>query len=207
MQPIDVVMDAGPVIAVLVVEKVEDALPLARALVAGGVRTLEITLRTAAALPAIEAIAGEVENALVGAGTVLFPADARAAKAAGAGFAVSPGLIPDLAKSCRDEGLPLLPGVATASEIMAGLELGFDRFKFFPAETSGGAAAVKAFAGPFASVRFCPTGGVTLDNAPGYLALPNVACVGGSWIAPADAVRAGDWSRIEGLAREAAALA
>jgi len=207
MQPIDVVMDAGPVIAVLVVERVEDALPLARALVAGGVRTLEITLRTAAALPAIEAIAGEVENALVGAGTVLFPADARAAKAAGAGFAVSPGLIPDLARSCRDEGLPLLPGVATASEIMAGLELGFDRFKFFPAETSGGAAAVKAFAGPFAKVRFCPTGGITLANAPGYLALPNVACVGGSWIAPADAVRAGDWSRIEGLAREAAALA
>lgn len=207
MQPIDVVMDAGPVIAVLVVEKVEDALPLARALVAGGVRTLEITLRTAAALPAIEAIAGEVENALVGAGTVLFPADARAAKAAGAGFAVSPGLIPDLASACRDEGLPLLPGVATASEIMAGLELGFDRFKFFPAETSGGAAAVKAFAGPFAKVRFCPTGGITLANARDYLALPNVACVGGSWIAPADAIRSGDWGRIEALAREAAALA
>jgi len=207
MQPIDVVMKAGPVIAVLVVERAEDALPLARALVAGGVTTLEITLRTAAALDAIRAIAGEVENALVGAGTVLFPADAKAAKAAGAGFAVSPGLIPDLAKACRHEGLPLLPGVATASEIMAGLELGFDRLKFFPAETSGGAAAVKAFAGPFAKVRFCPTGGITPANAPDYLRLPNVDCVGGSWLAPADAVRAGDWGRIEALARGAAALA
>jgi 2-dehydro-3-deoxyphosphogluconate aldolase/(4S)-4-hydroxy-2-oxoglutarate aldolase len=194
------------VIAVLVVERAEDAVPLARALTAGGVRTLEITLRTAAALDAIRAIAEEVEDVLVGAGTVLFPADARAAKAAGAGFAVSPGLTPDLAQAARDHGLPLLPGVATASEIMAGLELGFDRFKFFPAETAGGAAAVKAFAGPFARARFCPTGGITPSNAADYLALGNVACVGGSWLAPAEAVRAGDWARIEALARAAAAL-
>lgn len=207
MQPIDVVMDAGPVIAVLVIARAEDAVPLARALVAGGVSALEVTLRTPAALDAIARIAGEVENALVGAGTVLSPADARAAKAAGAGFAVSPGLTGDLAKAAHDEGLPLLPGVATAGEIMAGLELGLSRFKFFPAETSGGAAAVKAFAGPFANLRFCPTGGITPANAASYLALPNVACVGGSWLAPAEAVEAGDWGRIERLAREAAALA
>ena len=207
MQPIDAVMNAGPVIAVLVVERAEDAVPLARALVAGGVTALEVTLRTPAALDAIARIAAEVENALVGAGTVLRPADARAAKAAGAGFAVSPGLIGDLAVAARDEGLPLLPGVTTASEIMAGLDLGLSRFKFFPAETSGGAAAVKAFSGPFPAIRFCPTGGITPANAPDYLALPNVACVGGSWLAPAEAVRAGDWGRIERLAHEAAALA
>ena len=207
MQPIDAVMNAGPVIAVLVVERAEDAVPLARTLVAGGVTALEVTLRTPAALDAIARIAAEVENALVGAGTVLRPADARAAKAAGAGFAVSPGLIGDLAVAARDEGLPLLPGVTTASEIMAGLDLGLSRFKFFPAETSGGAAAVKAFSGPFPAIRFCPTGGITPANAPDYLALPNVACVGGSWLAPAEAVRAGDWGRIERLAHEAAALA
>ncbi len=206
MQPIDAVLNSGPVIAVLVIDRVEDAVPLARALAAGGVRALEVTLRTPAALGAIERIAGEVEDVLVGAGTVLSPADARAARSAGSGFAVSPGLTPDLAAAARDEGLPFLPGVATASEIMSGLELGLDRFKFFPAETSGGAAAVKAFAGPFAAIRFCPTGGITPGNAAAYLGLPNVACVGGSWLAPAEAVKAGDWGRIEALARAASAL-
>ncbi len=207
MQPIDAVLACGPVIAVLVIERVEDAVPLARALAAGGVRALEVTLRTPAALGAIERIAGEVENVLVGAGTVLRPADAKAAKAAGSGFAVSPGLTSDLAQAARDQGLPFLPGVATASEIIAGLELGLDRFKFFPAETSGGAPAVKALFGPFADIRFCPTGGITPQNTSSYLALPNVVCVGGSWLAPADAVKAGDWARIEALARAASALA
>jgi 2-dehydro-3-deoxyphosphogluconate aldolase/(4S)-4-hydroxy-2-oxoglutarate aldolase len=207
MQLIDAVLNAGPVIAVLVVEDAAQAAPLARALAAGGVRVLEITLRTPAALGAIERIAGEVENVLVGAGTVLTPADARAARNAGAGFAVSPGLTQDLAQGVRDQGLPLLPGVATASELMGGLELGFNRFKFFPAEASGGAATLKALGGPFAAVRFCPTGGVTPGNAAGYLALPNVACVGGTWLAPADLVKAGDWDRISDHARAAAALA
>ena len=207
MQPIDAVLACGPVIAVLVIEDVQDAVPLARALAAGGVRALEVTLRTPAALGAIERIAGEVENVLVGAGTVLRPADAKAAKAAGSGFAVSPGLTSDLAQAARDQGLPFLPGVATASEIIAGLELGLDRFKFFPAETSGGAPAVKALFGPFADIRFCPTGGITPQNTSSYLALPNVVCVGGSWLAPADAVKAGDWGRIETLARAASALA
>ena len=207
MQPIDAVLACGPVIAVLVIEDVQDAVPLARALAAGGVRALEVTLRTPAALSAIERIAGEVENVLVGAGTVLRPADAKAAKAAGSGFAVSPGLTSDLAQAARDQGLPFLPGVATASEIIAGLELGLDRFKFFPAETSGGAPAVKALFGPFADIRFCPTGGITPQNTSSYLALPNVVCVGGSWLAPADAVKAGDWGRIETLARAASALA
>lgn len=207
MQPIDAVMGAGPVIAVLVIERAEDAVPLANALAAGGVRVLEVTLRTPAAVGAIERIAGEVENVLVGAGTVLNPALAKAAKAAGSGFAVSPGLTSDLAAATRDLGLPLLAGVATASEVMAGLELGLSRFKFFPAETSGGAAAVKAFAGPFADVRFCPTGGITSQNAPAYLSLPNVACVGGSWLAPPDAIRAGDWRRVQDLARGASTLA
>lgn len=206
MLPIDAVMTAGPVIPVLVIERAEDAVPLARALLAGGVRTLEITLRTPVALEAIRRIAAEVEGALVGAGTVLNVRDLQAAKAAGATFAVSPGLTEALAHASGHEGLPLLPGVATGSEIMLGLDLGLTRFKFFPAETSGGAPAVKAFGGPFARVRFCPTGGITTKNAADYLGLPNVVCVGGSWLAPADAVEAGDWARIEGLAREAAGL-
>ena len=205
MATIDEVMAAGPVIPVLVIARAEDAVPLARALLAGGVRTLEVTLRTPAALDAIRRIAAEVEGALVGAGTVLNPKDLDAARDAGATFAVSPGLTDALARASA--GFPLLPGVATGSEIMRGLEHGLTRFKFFPAETSRGAAAVKAFAGPFAAVRFCPTGGISLANARDYLSLPNVACVGGSWLAPAEAVRDGDWGRIEALAREAAVLA
>jgi len=205
MATIDEVMAAGPVIPVLVIERAEDAVPLARALLAGGVRTLEVTLRTPAALDAIRRIAAEIEGALVGAGTVLNAKDLDAAREAGATFAVSPGLTDALAGAAA--GFPLLPGVATGSEIMRGLEHGLTRFKFFPAETSGGAAAVKAFAGPFAAVRFCPTGGIGLANAKSYLSLANVVCVGGSWLAPAEAVRDGDWGRIEVLAREAAALA
>ena len=206
MQPIDAVMAAGPVIPVLVIDDADHAVPLAQALLSGGVRTLEVTLRTPAALDAIRRIAGEVEGATVGAGTVLSPADVEAALGAGARFAVSPGLTPDLARAAAGADLPLLPGVATGSEIMRGLELGLTRFKFFPAETSGGAAAVKAFAGPFAQVRFCPTGGITPANAPAYLALDNVACVGGSWLAPPEAVAAGDWARVAALARKASAL-
>lgn len=203
---VEAVMKSGPVIPVLTIRRAEDAVPLARALTAGGVRMLEVTLRTPAALDAIRRIAGEVEDAVVGAGTVLTDADLDRALDAGAAFAVSPGLTTDLALAARARGAALLPGVATGSEIMRALELGFDRLKFFPAETSGGPAALKAFAGPFLQPRFCPTGGVTAATAPAWLALPNVDCVGGSWLAPDDAVAAGDWERITDLARAAAAL-
>ena len=206
MQSIEAVMTAGPVIPVLVIARAEDAVPLARALMAGGVRTLEITLRTPAALEAIRRVAGEVEGALVGAGTVLNAADFRAAAGAGATFVVSPGLTEGVARASAESGVPLLPGVATGSEIMTGLELGLTRFKFFPAETSGGAAAVKAFGGPFRGVEFCPTGGITTANAAAYLSLSNVLCVGGSWLAPPEAVRDGDWARITDLARAASTL-
>lgn len=203
---IDEVLNLGPVIPVLVIARIEDAVPLASALVAGGVRVLEVTLRTSVALEAIRRIAGEVEGAVVGAGTVLEPSQIDAATQAGARFLVSPGLTPRIVEAATWAGPPLLPGVASASDIMRGLEAGLDRFKFFPASTSGGAAAVKAFAGPFAEVRFCPTGGIGVDNARDYLSLPNVACVGGSWVAPTDAVKAGDWARITELAKAAAAL-
>jgi len=203
---VDALLGLSPVIPVLVIEDEAAAVPLARALAAGGVRALEVTLRTPAALPAIRAIADAVPEATVGAGTVLNAKDLEAAAKAGARFIVSPGLTDPLAEAARAALLPFLPGVATAGEIMRGLDLGLRRFKFFPAETSGGAAAVAAFAGPFPDIRFCPTGGLTPANAPAYLSLPNVACIGGSWLAPKDAVRAGDWGRIEDLARAAAAL-
>jgi 2-dehydro-3-deoxyphosphogluconate aldolase/(4S)-4-hydroxy-2-oxoglutarate aldolase len=172
--------------------------------VAGGLSALEITLRTPVALQCIERMAGEVEGAVVGAGTVLTPAMRQAVADVGARFAVSPGLI----EGETEEGpTPLLPGIATATELMAGLAAGFTRFKLFPANVAGGVGALKAFASPFPQARFCPTGGVSAANAADYLALPNVICVGGSWVAPAEAVRAGDWDRITRLAREAAALA
>lgn len=196
----------GPVIPVIVVEDAAHALPLARALVAGGVRVLEVTLRTPAALAAVEAIARAVPEAVVGAGTLRTPADARAAAAAGARFAVSPGYSPALAAACRDAGLPLLPGVATASEVMAAAADGMSFLKLFPATAVGGLPLLKALAGPFADVAFCPTGGITPDNAPQFLAQPNVAVVGGSWLTPADALRAGDWARVTALARAAGAL-
>lgn len=201
------VMQDAPVIPVIVLHDVAHAVPMARALVAGGIRMLEVTLRTPQALACMEAIANEVPDAMVGAGTVRSPADAAAAAKAGAQFAVSPGYTKAVSQACRDHGLSLLPGVATGSEIMMAQEDGYTELKFFPAMQAGGPALLKAWAGPFFDVKFCPTGGVTQANAPELLALPNVACVGGSWLVPADALAKGDWARIEALAREAAGLA
>ena len=201
---LDEIMSLAPVIPVLIIDDVADAVPLGRALVAGGLPVLEITMRTPVASECIKRMVGEVEGAVVGAGTVLTSAMRQAVADIGGRFAVSPGLI----AGERDEGpVPLLPGIATATELMAGLAAGFTRFKLFPANIVGGVDALKAFASPFQQARFCPTGGVSAKNAADYLALPNVVCVGGSWVAPADAVRAGDWGRITALAREAAALA
>lgn len=200
------VMQDAPVIPVIVLHDVAHAVPMARALVAGGIRMLEVTLRTPQALACMQAIAREVPGAVVGAGTVRSPADAAAAAKAGAQFAVSPGYTRALGQACRDQGLPLLPGVATGSEIMQAQEDGYTELKFFPALQAGGAAMLKAWAGPFFDVKFCPTGGITPANAAEFLALPNVACVGGSWLVPADALAQGDWTRIEALAREAAQM-
>ena len=194
------VMQDGPVIPVIVLNDVAHAVPMARALVAGGIRMLEVTLRTAQALACIEAIAKQVPEAVVGAGTVRTKADAQAAAMAGARFAVSPGYTPAVGQACRDVGLALLPGVATGSEIMMAQEAGFTELKFFPAMQAGGPAMLKAWAGPFFDVKFCPTGGVTLQNAPDFLALFNVVCIGGSWLVPADALAQGDWARITQLA-------
>ncbi|WP_374573392.1 bifunctional 4-hydroxy-2-oxoglutarate aldolase/2-dehydro-3-deoxy-phosphogluconate aldolase [Phenylobacterium sp.] len=196
------ILRLAPVVPVLIIEDPGHAEPLARALVAGGLRALEVTLRTPAAIEAIERM-NAVEGAVVGAGTVTTASARQAVADAGARFAVSPGLI---AGETAEGPVPLLPGIATATELMAGLAAGFEYFKLFPANVVGGPAALKAFASPFAQARFCPTGGVDARTAPDYLALPNVVCVGGSWVAPADAVRAGDWDRITALAREAAAL-
>ena len=205
LTPLEVMQDA-PVIPVIVLHDLAHAVPLARARVAGGIRMLEVTLRTPVALQCIEAIANEVPGAVAGAGTVRSAADVQAAVLAGARFAVSPGFTAAVGKACHDLGLPLLPGVATGSEIMAAQEGGYTQLKFFPALQAGGIAMLKAFGGPFGDVRFCPTGGVTPQNAADFLALPNVACVGGSWLVPADALAQGDWARITALAREAAAF-
>ncbi|MCT8329137.1 bifunctional 4-hydroxy-2-oxoglutarate aldolase/2-dehydro-3-deoxy-phosphogluconate aldolase [Albidovulum sediminis] len=195
----------APVVPVLVLKDATTAADLARALVAGGLPALEVTLRTPAALDAIRAMA-EVPGGVVGAGTLLTPADVKAAKAAGARFGVSPGATDRLLDACAEADLPLLPGAATASEVMSLLERGYTVQKFFPAEAIGGAKALGALASPLPQVRFCPTGGIGLKTAPDYLALANVLCVGGSWVAPGDRVAAGDWAAIESLAREAAAL-
>ena len=203
---VDDLMTTGPVIPVLTIERVQDAAPLARALVEGGLRPLEITLRTACALEAIAVIAKEAPDAIVGAGTVLNAKDFDRAARAGARFIVSPGLTEPLIEAARSSQLPFLPGVVTAGEIMRGLDAGLDHFKFFPAETSGGPGALKALYGPFAQCRFCPTGGVSAATAPTWLDLPNVLCVGGAWVAPASAVAAGDWAAITALAKAAAAL-
>ena len=200
------VMQDAPVIPVIVLNDVVHAVPMARALVAGGIRMLEVTLRTSQALACIEAIAKEVPEAIVGAGPVRNAADAKAAANAGAKFAVSPGYTPSVGQACRDVGLSLLPGVATGSEIMMAQEDGYTELKFFPAMQAGGSAMLKAWGGPFFDVRFCPTGGVTAQNASEFLSLPNVACVGGSWLVPAEALANGDWARIEKLAREACQL-
>ena len=196
----------GPVIPVIVINKLEDAVPMAQALVDGGVRVLEVTLRTPIALQCMEAIARDVPDAILGAGTVRSAADARAAKDAGCTFAVSPGYTSAIGQACRDIGLPLLPGTATGSEVMQANADGYFFLKFFPAMQAGGIAMLKALAGPFTDVVFCPTGGITLASAPEFLALPNVKVCGGSWLTPADAVAAQDWAHVTQLAREASAL-
>ena len=201
------VMQDAPVIPVIVLTDVAHAVPMARALLAGGIRMLEVTLRTPQALACIEAIAREVPQAVVGAGTVRSRADAQAAARAGARFAVSPGYTTAVGQACRDAGLALLPGVASASEIMQAQEDGFTELKFFPAMQAGGPAMLKAWSGPFFDAKFCPTGGVTPQNAAEFLALSNVVCVGSTWLVPADALASGDWARITRLAGEARALA
>ena len=201
------VMQDAPVIPVIVLNDIRQAVLLARALVAGGIRMLEVTLRTPQALACIEAIARGVPDAVVGAGTVRSAADAQACGMAGARFVVSPGYTQAVGQACRDAGLPLLPGVATGSEIMMAQEAGLGELKFFPALQAGGAPMLKAWSGPFGDVKFCPTGGITLANALDFLALPNVVCVGGSWLTPADAVARGDWAQITALAAQACELA
>ena len=196
----------GPVIPVIVLQRVQDAVPLAEALLAGGVKVLEVTMRTPVALQCIEAIAKALPEAMVGAGTIRSAADAQAALDAGSRFAVSPGYTAEVGAACRRIGLPLLPGVATASEVMAAQADGLSFLKFFPAMQAGGIPMLKALGGPFPDVVFCPTGGISLETAPQFLALPNVKVCGGSWLTPADAVAAGDWARITRLAREAQAL-
>lgn len=198
--------EQGPVIPVMVIHELADAVPMARALIEGGVKVLEITLRTPAALQCMEAIAKALPSAIVGAGTVRSRSDAQAAKDAGCQFAVSPGYTADIGRACRELDLPLLPGVASASEVMQANADGCYFLKFFPATAAGGIPMLKALAGPFADVMFCPTGGITLESAPQFLALPNVKVCGGSWLTPADAVASKDWARITRLAAEASAL-
>ncbi len=199
-------MRVGPVIPVIVIEELAQAVPLAEALVAGGVRVLEVTLRTPVALDAIRAIANEVKDAIVGVGTISDPADFERSIAAGAQFGVSPGLTPALIEAARACSLPLLPGVMTPSDVLAARAAGFTALKLFPAQQAGGIGMLKALAGPFPDVTFCPTGGVTAASAADFLALANVGCVGGSWLTPKDLVAAGDWGRITALARNAAGL-
>jgi 2-dehydro-3-deoxyphosphogluconate aldolase/(4S)-4-hydroxy-2-oxoglutarate aldolase len=199
---VEAVMTASPIIPVVVIQDAGQAVPLSRALARGGVPVVEITLRSPAALDAIRAAVAEVPEALVGAGTILNRRDLEAAMAAGARFGVSPGATPELLRAAVEARFPLLPGVQTPSEIMAALDLGLSRFKLFPAVPVGGYDLLKALAGPFPQVRFCPTGGVTRETAGRFLALPNVLCVGGSWLAPQAAMDAGDWDAIERIARE-----
>jgi 2-dehydro-3-deoxyphosphogluconate aldolase/(4S)-4-hydroxy-2-oxoglutarate aldolase len=199
-------MKGQPVIPVLKIERVEHAVPLARALARGGLPVIEITLRTPAALDAIRAASAEVPEAIVGAGTILNAKQFALVQDAGAKFIVSPGFTPALADAAADSDLPLLPGAITPSEIMAAADRGYSLLKFFPAEQAGGAAFLKALSSPLAGIRFCPTGGIGLKNASDYLSLPNVICVGGSWVAPDDLVAEGRWDEIEALAKNAAAL-
>ncbi len=200
--PLDI-LHAGPVIPVMIIHELDQAVPLARALLDGGVRVLEVTLRSDVAIAAIERIGREVPDALVGAGTVTSPDDLETVTEAGAVFAISPGLTHALLEAARKGPIPLIPGIATASELMLGMEMGYRAFKFFPAEAAGGVSLLKSIGGPFPHVTFCPTGGVSPANYRAYLALKNVACVGGSWLAPSDAVAAGNWQRISALAHEA----
>lgn len=199
-------LDLAPVIPVVVIDDVETAVPLARALVAGGLPAIEVTLRTPAAREAIARIAAEVPEATVGAGTVRTADDISASVAAGARFLVSPGTTPSLVEALEASGVPFLPGAVTVSEAMALAERGIKELKFFPAEAAGGVTYLKSLGGPLPDVRFCPTGGIRMETAPDYLALPNVGCVGGTWLTPADALASGNWARVEKLAAEAAAL-
>ncbi|MFE9455595.1 bifunctional 4-hydroxy-2-oxoglutarate aldolase/2-dehydro-3-deoxy-phosphogluconate aldolase [Streptomyces californicus] len=201
------VLDLAPVVPVVVLHDAADAVPLARALVAGGLPAIEVTLRTPAALASIRAMAAEVPDAVVGAGTVISPEHVRDTVDAGARFLVSPGWTDALLEAMKASGVPFLPGVSTTSEVVALLERGVREMKFFPAEAAGGTAYLKALSAPLPQARFCPTGGISLASAPSYLALPNVGCVGGSWMVPGDAVAAKDWDRVARLAAEAAALA
>ena len=202
----DSLLSLSPVVPVVVVDTAEQGVGVARALVAGGIKVIEMTLRTDAGLEAIRAIAAEVPDIVVGAGTVTTPARAKAAAEAGSQFLVSPGLTPSLLSAMADTGLPFLPGTATVSEVLAVLEAGYTEMKFFPAEASGGAALLGSLPTVTPDARFCPTGGIRLSTAPDYLKLPNVGCVGGTWLTPADALATGDWDRITALAAEAAAL-
>ncbi|WP_414691761.1 bifunctional 4-hydroxy-2-oxoglutarate aldolase/2-dehydro-3-deoxy-phosphogluconate aldolase [Noviherbaspirillum sp.] len=200
------IMRASPVIPVIAIEDPAHAVPLARALVSGGIRVLEVTLRTAHGLAAIRAIAAEVPDAIVGVGTLTQPEEFKAAREAGAVFGVSPGLTPALVAAAKTSGLQLLPGVMTPSEVMAAREAGFRQLKLFPAVPAGGIGMLNAIAGPLPDVLFCPTGGISQETAPQFLACRNVACVGGSWLTPKDAMQAGDWDRIREIAAAAAAL-
>lgn len=201
------ILALAPVVPVLTVEHIDHAVPLARALCAGGLRVLEVTLRTSAALPAIEAMRKAVPDAVVGVGTLARPGDFVTAGNAGAQFGVSPGLTAEMAAAARAASFPMLPGIMTPTDLLAGLGWGYDTFKLFPAQQAGGIGMLKALGAPFPEVVFCPTGGISRATAPDFLALPNVACVGGSWVAPTDKIRAGDWSAIEALAKDAASLA
>lgn len=200
------IMTMSPVMPVIVIERMEDAVPLAKALVAGGIRVLEVTMRTAAALDAVRAITAEVPDAITGVGTIVKPADVDAAIEAGAAFGVSPGSPDALLAHIRARGMPFLPGTMTPTDVMRVLDHGFDAMKLFPAAQAGGIGMLKAMNGPLPQARFCPTGGVDIKNAAEFLALPNVGCVGGSWLAPANLIAAKDWGAIEKLAREAANL-
>ncbi|AFH93555.1 TPA: bifunctional 4-hydroxy-2-oxoglutarate aldolase/2-dehydro-3-deoxy-phosphogluconate aldolase [Providencia stuartii] len=197
------VLNAGPVVPVIVINKLEQAVPLAKALVKGGIRVLEVTLRTECAIDAIRLIANEVPEAMIGAGTVINAQQLTAVTEAGAQFAISPGLTEELLSAATKGCIPLIPGISTVSELMLGMNYGLKEFKFFPAEANGGVKALKAIAGPFSQVKFCPTGGISPANYRDYLALKSVLCIGGSWLVPEDALEAGDYQRITQLAEEA----
>ena len=206
LQAVDAILYRAPVVPVLRIDRLEDAVPLARALVDGGLPVLEVTLRTEVAFAAIEQMARDVPEAIVGAGTVLRAVDLTAVVNAGAAFAIAPGATEALYAAADDATIPFIPAIATASELMRGLDAGHGRFKFFPAESSGGISALKSFSGPFAQVKFCPTGGIDAAKAPDYLALPNVITVGGSWMVPNEAIARRDWAAIAALAKESAQL-